>query len=537
MMNLQEKDDKILNIEHLSVEAYDSRQKKCISILKDVNFSVCSGEILAIVGASGGGKSMLCKSIMRLLPANIHIRHGHIWLGDQDIAYCSEKEMRYVRGKEIAMILQHPKAALNPTMTIESQIAEAVRVFTPEINRKQLHARVLELLEMVRIPDARKCCKMYPYQFSGGMCQRVLIAMVLAGQPKLLLADEPTSALDVRVQTQILELLKDIQKRTHMSMIFVSHDLDIVRDIADRVAVLYQSEIVEIQKAEALYKMPAHIHTKKLLENDRRLHAQKNLNENDGLKIKSDSENEIKKNEVLLEVTDLTHIYKVRHQYLKAVRNVSFQIKKGEIFGIIGASGSGKSTIAKCLMRIERPEKGTVDFENIHLCDAKDVRAHRAYIEQNIQMIFQDSATSLNPRMKVRDIIAEPMKVQHIKPEEGWASMYDKLLNTVGLEKSFLDRYPGELSGGQRQRVAIARALSVNPKLLVADEAVSSLDILTQRQIMDVFINLRKQYDCSILFISHNLTAIRYMCDRVGIMQTGKMVRIVPAWEVTEDDI
>ena len=552
-MVLQNKNCKILDIQHLSVTIHPAGKTKAFKVLNDVSFDIRQGEILAIVGESGGGKSMLAKTLMHLLPANISIENGHIWFEDKDLAVCSQNQMRGIRGQEIGMILQHPKAALNPTMTIERQIAEAIRVYEPKLNKKQIQNRVLELMQMVKIPDPEKCCRMYPHQFSGGMCQRVLIAIALAGQPKLLLADEPTSSLDVKVQSQILELLQEIQKKNQMAMILISHDLSIVRGIADRVAVMYQGSIVELDDAKNIYHAPAHEHTKALLEAAQKVCVNgvyQKVSQRKLKNIEKSIERYMDKNAdgtaeesveetvpAILQIKDLYHAYRIKHQRLQAVRNVSFEIKKGEIFGIVGASGSGKSTVAKCMMRIEKPERGVIDFEQIHLCDVKDVRAHRSYIEQNIQMIFQDSATSLNPKMKVRDIIAEPMKVQHMKPEDGWESAYKRLLNIVGLEASFLDRYPGELSGGQRQRVAIARAISVKPKLIIADEAVSALDISTQCQVMDLFLDLRERYGCSILFISHNLPAVRYMCDRVGVMKDGNLVRVMAAEEVTEDDI
>ena len=552
-MILQNKNCKILDVQHLSVTIHPAGKAKAFKVLNDVSFDIRQGEILAIVGESGGGKSMLAKTLMHLLPANISIENGHIWFEDKDLAVCSENQMRGIRGQEIGMILQHPKAALNPTMTIERQIAEAIRVYEPKLNKKQIQNRVLELMQMVKIPDPGKCCRMYPHQFSGGMCQRVLIAIALAGQPKLLLADEPTSSLDVKVQSQILELLQEIQKKNQMAMILISHDLSIVRGIADRVAVMYQGSIVELDDAKNIYHAPAHEHTKTLLEAAQKVcinGVYQKVSQRKLKNIEKPIERYMEKNAdgtteenveetvpAILQIKDLYHAYRIKHQRLQAARNISFEIKKGEIFGIVGASGSGKSTVAKCIMRIEKPERGVIDFEQIHLCDAKDVRAHRSYIEQNIQMIFQDSATSLNPKMKVRDIIAEPMKVQHMKPEDGWKSAYERLLNIVGLEASFLDRYPGELSGGQRQRVAIARAISVKPKLIIADEAVSALDISTQCQVMDLFLDLRERYGCSILFISHNLPAVRYMCDRVGVMKDGNLVRVIAAEEVTEDDI
>ena len=552
-MVLQNKNCKILDIQHLSVTIHPAGKTKAFKVLNDVSFDIRQGEILAIVGESGGGKSMLAKTLMHLLPANISIENGHIWFEDKDLAVCSQNQMRGIRGQEIGMILQHPKAALNPTMTIERQIAEAIRVYEPKLNKKQIQNRVLELMQMVKISDPEKCCRMYPHQFSGGMCQRVLIAIALAGQPKLLLADEPTSSLDVKVQSQILELLQEIQKKNQMAMILISHDLSIVRGIADRVAVMYQGSIVELDDAKNIYHAPAHEHTKALLEAAQKVCVNgvyQKVSQRKLKNIEKSIERYMDKNAdgtaeeiveetvpAILQIKDLYHAYRIKHQRLQAIRNVSFEIKKGEIFGIVGASGSGKSTVAKCMMRIEKPERGVIDFEQIHLCDVKDVRVHRSYIEQNIQMIFQDSATSLNPKMKVRDIIAEPMKVQHMKPEDGWESAYKRLLNIVGLEASFLDRYPGELSGGQRQRVAIARAISVKPKLIIADEAVSALDISTQCQVMDLFLDLRERYGCSILFISHNLPAVRYMCDRVGVMKDGNLVRVMAAEEVTEDDI
>ena len=373
-MVLQNKNCKILDIQHLSVTIHPAGKTKAFKVLNDVSFDIRQGEILAIVGESGGGKSMLAKTLMHLLPANISIENGHIWFEDKDLAVCSQNQMRGIRGQEIGMILQHPKAALNPTMTIERQIAEAIRVYEPKLNKKQIQNRVLELMQMVKIPDPEKCCRMYPHQFSGGMCQRVLIAIALAGQPKLLLADEPTSSLDVKVQSQILELLQEIQKKNQMAMILISHDLSIVRGIADRVAVMYQGSIVELDDAKNIYHAPAHEHTKALLEAAQKVCVNgvyQKVSQRKLKNIEKSIERYMDKNAdgtaeeiveetvpAILQIKDLYHAYRIKHQRLQAIRNVSFEIKKGEIFGIVGASGSGKSTVAKCMMRIEKPERG-----------------------------------------------------------------------------------------------------------------------------------------------------------------------------------
>lgn len=572
-----------LELQDLSVQFHTG--KEIVQAVRGVSLEVQEGEVLAIVGESGCGKSVLCKSVMKLLPQTAYIAGGRILVDGVDITDYREREMEKLRGNVFSMVFQDPMTSLNPTMKIGTQIAEAVRVHEPKIRKAELDGRVLELLGLVGIDRAKERMQQYPGQMSGGMRQRCVLAIALASNPRILFADEPTTALDVTIQAQILELFRNIQKKFRTATILVSHDLSVVAGVADRVAVMYAGKIVEIGTTEEIFYQPKHPYTWALLQSLPALskgkaelftipgmppnlaHPPKGdafacrnpyavardyeeeppmfrvsdthyaatwLLAEDAPKIMFGRENrkkrvihqEWKDAEVLLDVRHLNHAFSLsRKLAVKAVDDVSFQLRKGEIFGLVGESGSGKSTVARCIMNLYHNGSGEVYYNGIPLHDRKAYRKMRRQIRQNIQIIFQDSTSSLNPRMKVKDIITEPLVINHIRPKRGtYREEAAFQMKYVGLDESFMDKFPGGLSGGQRQRVAIARAVIMEPELLIADEPIASLDVSIQAQIVNLFRHLQEEHGFTFLFIAHDLSMVEYLCDRVGVMYHGKLV-------------
>lgn len=605
----------LLEIKNLSV-SFDTAQGQ-VQAVRGVSFSLKPGEVLAIVGESGCGKSVLCRSIMKLLPDTARIKSGTISVNGVDITGYRERDMRKLRGKIFSMVFQDPMTSLNPTVSIGRQIGEAVKIHHPGMRKEQVYQKVLELMELVGIGQAEERYKLYPYHFSGGMRQRTVIAIGLASNPQILFADEPTTALDVTIQAQILDLIREIQKKLNTAMILVSHDLGAVARAADRVAVMYAGKIVEIGKTGEIFYDPHHPYTWGLMRalpyfsrDSKELYTipgmppslinppkgdafagrneyalaidyeeeppmfqvtdthyaatwllderapgivcpqpaasqsesfQPEVSQIEVSSInsspKSGSQNQSAIGEVLVDVRNLTHEFpmagKVR---LRAADNLSFQIQKGEVFGLVGESGSGKSTVARCLMNIYRPLKGEIFYKGINIMNPRQYRLNRKILQTRRQIIFQDSASSLNPRMKVADIIAEPMAVSHRIPTRGsWQAEGEFQLHYVGLDTSCLNKYPSELSGGMRQRVAIARALTMEPEFLVADEPISSLDVSIQAQIINLFKHLQQEHGFTFLFIAHDLSVVRYLCDRVGVMYQGKIVELAPTKELFDN--
>ena len=603
----------LLEVKNLSV-SFETDQGE-VQAVRDVSFTLRPGETLAIVGESGCGKSALCKSIMKLLPASARIKSGSICVNGVEISGYREREMQKLRGKLFSMVLQDPLTALNPTMSVGAQIAEAVRVHQPKISRKAVHDRVLELMRLVEIDRAQERMNLYPYSFSGGMRQRCVLAIALAGSPAILFADEPTTALDVTIQAQILKLLRDVQQELGMASVLVTHDLGVAARAADRVAVMYAGKIVETGTAEEIFRDPRHPYTWGLMQalpsfsKDREtldaipgmppalidppkgdafacrnpyalaidyeeeppmfrvsdthyaatwllderapkitppialpvyIFPQKgapgvqkpaeeqggNEDRNEGEELHADAGRETS-DEILLDVQHLTHTFLPdKKRAVTAVDDISFRIKRGEIFGLVGESGSGKSTVARCIMNIYQP-RGRILYRGIDTCDREAFRANRKMLQSVRQIIFQDSDSSLNQRMKVCDIITEPMKIQHrIPPRGSYRAEAAFQMHYVGLDERYLDRHPFELSGGQRQRVAIARALTMEPELLVADEPIAALDVSIQAQIVNLFRHLQKEHGFSFLFIAHDLAMVRFLCDRVGVMRQGKLVEV-----------
>ena len=608
----------LLEITNLSV-SFDTAQGQ-VQAVRGVSFSLQSGEVLAIVGESGCGKSVLCKSIMKLLPNTARINSGTIAVNGIDITRYREQDMRKLRGNYFSMVFQDPMTSLNPTIPIGRQIGEAVKIHNPGMTKAEVYQKVLELMELVGIGQVKERYPLYPYSFSGGMRQRSVMAIGLASNPKLLFADEPTTALDVTVQAQILDLIREIQKNLGTAMILVSHDLGVVARAADRVAVMYAGKIVEIGKTEEIFYEPCHPYTWGLMKSlpafskagrelytipgmpPTLLHPPKGdafacrneyalaidyeeeppmfrvtdthyaatwLLDKHALRIDrpqtanissvitcqeinqialdtrkepstaTTSQKEPNHNSLLVDIQNLTHEFALSKKVkLRAVDNLSFQIHTGEVFGLVGESGSGKSTVARCLMNIYHPLGGKIFYKGINIMDSKQYQLNRKMLQTRRQIVFQDSTSSLNQRMKVSDIIAEPMVINRVIPPRGsWRAEAEFQLHYVGLDASYLDKYPSELSGGMRQRIAIARALSMEPELLVADEPIASLDVSIQAQILNLFKHLQQEHGFTFLFIAHDLSVVRYLCNRVGVMYQGKLVELAETEELFENPL
>ena len=519
--------EEILTVKHLSVEFQTSDGKK--QVVKDVSLSLRQGEVLALVGESGCGKTVLCRSILKLLPKNASVTGEAIQYKDQNLIGYNEKEMQQIRGQGIAMVFQDPQSTLNPTMTVGSQIEEAILLHEKALKQNKKESakeQAIALMKLVGIKDAKQRYDLYPYHFSGGMRQRCVLAVALASNPKLLIADEPTTALDVTIQAEILELLKRLQKELHLSILFVTHDLGVVAQIADRVAVMKDGEIVELEEAKQLFTAPKHSYTKKLLH-DHPYYMYRNEQE-----LKS----EFRMREKLVEISHLSYSYPLdRKRVFQAVKDVSFEIRRDEIFGLVGESGSGKSTVGKCLMGILSPEAVTFSYDGINLLDKKAKKKNARRLQKERQMIFQDSTSSLNQKMKVERILAEPLEIHKIfSDRKEQHEFLCEMMEEVELEEEQLQVRPPELSGGQRQRVAIARAFAMKPKLLIADEPIASLDVTTQAQMVKLFRHLQREHDCAILFIAHDLSMVRLLCDRVGVMKDGRLVEMGQTEQVFE---
>ena len=520
--------EEILEVKHLSVEFQTPDGKK--QVVKDVSLSLRQGEVLALVGESGCGKTVLCRSILKLLPKSASVTGEAVQYKDQNLIRYNEKEMQQIRGQGIAMVFQDPQGTLNPTMTVGSQIEEAILLHENALKQKKREKdfeknkkksakeRAIELMELVGIKDAEQRYDLYPYHFSGGMRQRCVLAIALAANPKLLIADEPTTALDVTIQAEILKLLKKLQKELNLSILFITHDLGVVAQIANRVAVMQNGNIVEFEEAKQLFTAPKHSYTKKLLH-DHPYYMHRNESE-----LISESEMHKK----LVEISHLSYSYPLdRKRVFQAVKDVSFEIRRDEIFGLVGESGSGKSTVGKCLMGILSPEAETFSYDGINLLDKKAKKKNARRLQKERQMIFQDSTSSLNQKMKVEKILAEPLEIHKVFSDK--KEQHDflcEMMEEAELEEEQLQVWPSELSGGQRQRVAIARAFAMKPKLLIADEPIASLDVTTQAQMVKLFRHLQREHDCAILFIAHDLSMVRLLCDRVGVMKDGRLVEI-----------
>lgn len=488
--------------------------------VKDVSFTLDKGEILCIVGESGSGKSMSANALMGLLPEGVTPAGGSITFEGRNLLDLGEDGMLALRGKDISMIFQEPLSALNPLMRIGDQIAEVFEahdLLTPSERRK----RALELLHEVGLPDPETTIRAYPFQLSGGQRQRVVIAMALALEPKILIADEPTTALDVTTQAQILDLIEELRRNHGMAVLFITHDFGVVADIADRVIVMQHGEVVEAGQAETVLLNPEHPYTCSLLDAI------------PGLSFRETSQ---AADTPILSVRDLCMTFTTRSsgffrkpRVVRAVQNASFDLHKGETIGIVGESGSGKSTLGRCLVRLLKPEQGVVEIggQDISKLSGDALRRHR----RRIQMVFQDPYSSLNPRSRIGTILTEGL-IAYGTDKATAREKARELLTLVGLDPSAMDRFPHEFSGGQRQRVGIARALALDPEVIIADEAVSALDVSIQAQVLDLLADLRDRLNLSMIFITHDLRVAAQVCDRIIVMQRGEMVEFGPSSQV-----
>ncbi len=501
----------LLKVSDLSV-AFGAGARE-IHAVKHVSFEIGKGETLALVGESGSGKSVTALSVMKLLPyPAAHHPSGTITFKGQELLAMPENEIRKVRGNDITIIFQEPMTSLNPLHTIEKQIGE-VLLLHKGLTGKAARTRIVELLTQVGIPDPEGRLQSYPHQMSGGQRQRVMIAMALANEPDLLIADEPTTALDVTVQAQILALLKDIQRRLGMSMLFITHDLGIVRKLADRVCVMQRGEIVEQGPVERVFTAPEHPYTKALLAAEPKP---------DPAPPKPDAPVVVKTDDLKVWFPIKRGVLRKVVGHIKAVDGVSVELRKGETLGVVGESGSGKTTLGLAILRLISSD-GPIVFmgEPLQGLTFKEMRPHR----RDMQIVFQDPYGSLSPRMSVSDIIEEGLWVHH--PELSEAEREQRVvaaLTDVGLDPETRHRYPHEFSGGQRQRVAIARALVLEPKFIVLDEPTSALDMLIQAQMVDLLRDLQKKRDLTYMFISHDLRVVAALSSRLLVLRNGKMV-------------
>ena len=498
----------VLDINNLVIKVGDN------TLIDRISFQIQPGEIFALVGESGSGKSLTSLAVMRLLPGALRIEAGEIQLHQKSLLSLTEAQMQKVRGKSVAMIFQEPMTSLNPVMRVGDQVAEVLRVHLG-LSRKQATAKVIELFDEVGIPEPEDRINWYPHQLSGGQKQRVMIAMALACEPDLLIADEPTTALDVTIQAQVLKLLKKLRDQRGLSILFITHDMGVVAEMADRVAVMQKGKIVETAECEHFIKAPTHPYTQQLLADAMPKHEFKPTSEQAslldlrGLKVHFP----IKKG--LLQRTV---------GYVKAVDGVDLTIRRGETLALVGESGSGKSTIGQAILRLIDSTDGEIRYQDVNLAQLNERKIKP--LRKKIQVIFQDPYSALNPRMTIGEIIREGMvslKVGSQNKAEQDARI-DELLTQVGLLPEHKLRYPHEFSGGQRQRIGIARALAVEPELIICDEPTSALDVTVRAQVLDLLNHLQQTYNLSLLFITHDLSIIPRIAHRVAVMSQGKIV-------------
>ncbi|MCY1667044.1 ABC transporter ATP-binding protein [Rhizobium sp. SL86] len=519
------------------------------SVVRNVSFDVAAGETVAIVGESGSGKSVTSLSIMRLLAEGSSRIEGDIRLNGRNLLALSEKEMRGVRGNEVAMIFQEPMTSLNPIFTIGRQISE-VLTRHKGMSQSEARAETIRMLERVRIPNAASRFDEYPHQFSGGMRQRVMIAMALASRPKLLIADEPTTALDVTIQGQILELIKSLQEEENMAVLFITHDMGVVAEIADRTVVMFRGDAVEAGLTEEIFHRGAHPYTRALLsavpklgsmageENPLRFPV---VDTATGITVQpAASEHSVVQHSPILEVRNLVTRFPIRSGLFNrqtgsvhAVENVSFDLRQGETLSLVGESGCGKSTTGRSIMRLIEPTSGEIQLDGFNVRTLGTLELQR--MRKSIQMIFQDPFSSLNPRMTVGQAIAEPFLKHKMGTVRQARDKTADLLEKVGLSAAVMNRYPHEFSGGQRQRIAIARALSLDPKVIVADESVSALDVSIKAQVCNLLLDLQESLDLAFLFISHDMAVVERVSHRVAVMYLGEIVEIGPRAAVFEN--
>lgn len=528
-----------------------------VNAVKGISFQIPRGKTVGLVGESGSGKSVTSLGIMRLIPNPPGIiSGGQILFDGTDLTKLSEAQMRSVRGNKISMIFQEPMTSLNPVFTVGDQIAETILIHQ-RVSKKEAFEKTLDLMHQVGIPDPSKRIHAYPHEMSGGQRQRIMIAMAIACNPELLIADEPTTALDVTIQKQILDLLAKLQEEYKMSMLFITHDLGVIADIADDVVVMYRGNIVEQNTTKNIFTSAQHPYTKGLLacrpsleKNPLRLPTVSDFMTEDGREkpvnvevhaVQKQVRPITEKNNLILELKDVTKHFPIKggvlgrvQSHVKAVDGVSLNIHKGRTMGLVGESGCGKSTLGRTILRLIEPTSGDIVYngQNIPKLSAEDMRKLR----RKMQIIFQDPYASLNPRMTVASAIMEPMAIHNLgSSKDERLEMASQLMDKVGLERKFLNRYPHEFSGGQRQRICIARALAVQPEFIICDESVSALDVSIQAQILNLLLDLQKEMNLTYIFISHDLAVVKFIADDVAVMYNGKIVEKANALQIYEN--
>ena len=560
--------EKILEIKDLVINF--KTDESIVNAVKRISFDIPKGKTVGLVGESGSGKSVTSLATMRLIPTPPgKIDHGEILFQGRDLLKLKEKEMQKVRGKKISMIFQEPMTSLNPVFTVGDQVSETLMLHE-NLNKEEARKKTIQLFDQVGIPEPKKRITSYPHEMSGGQRQRVMIAMAIACSPELLIADEPTTALDVTIQKQILELLAGLQKKFNMSVLFITHDLGVIADIADEVVVMYKGNIVEKGTTKDIFLNPQHPYTKGLLccrpsldSNPKRLpmvsdfmdekgnqksnqksNEKGNQKEGVGSNNSNNSNNPNNKvekyirpideieNPVVLEIKNLSTHFPIEKNFfgkpihfLKAVDKVSLKVRKGRTLGLVGESGCGKTTLGRTVLRLIEPTSGDVIYKgkNLPRLNKREMRTLR----RDMQIIFQDPYASLNPRMTIGSAIMEPMTIHKLfSKKEERIQRAKKLLLKVGLDDSVMNRYPHEFSGGQRQRICIARALAVEPEFIICDESVSALDVSVQAQILNLLLDLQEELGLTYIFISHDLAVVKFISDEVAVMNNGKIIEL-----------
>ncbi|MEW4922445.1 ABC transporter ATP-binding protein [Algibacter sp. 2305UL17-15] len=525
----------LLKIENLSISFGDNK------VIHNISYHLNQNEILGIVGESGSGKSVSSLAILGLLPKRIsNINSGHIFYNQDDLATLSDKAFQKIRGNKIAMIFQEPMSSLNPSMTCGKQVQEILLQHT-DLSKKETREETIALFEKVKLPDAYRVFKAYPHEISGGQKQRVMIAMAIACKPDILIADEPTTALDVTVQNEIIALLKELQVETKMSIIFITHDLALISEIADRVLVMYKGNIVEQGSIAEIFKNPQNDYTKALINSrpslDERLKVLPTIQDFLNGTTKSEIISATQRKEahaILYSKPPLLEVVNVEKEYVsksgwfskpdtfKAVNNVSFKIYEGETLGLVGESGCGKSTLGNAILQLDKATSGAIIYKGVDI--TKLSKSETRKLRKDIQIIFQDPFASLNPRIPVGKAIMEPMEVHDLyNSDSERKEKVLEILNRVGLSEDYFNRYPHEFSGGQRQRIGIARTIALQPKLIVCDESVSALDISVQAQVLNLLNELKADFGFTYIFISHDLAVVKYMADQLLVMNEGKI--------------